>query len=77
MECNHPESVTMTARVLRVCPCELLVCDMCTSQEVLVHTPQACCFQKGQRVCITYNGAMTNSLPPQITAESIFRLCGC
>ena len=42
-----------------------------TSQQVLVHTPDACCFRAGERVCITYSGAMTRSDPPQITAESI------
>lgn len=77
MEWNSQETVTMTAKILRVCPCELLVCDLCASQEVLVHAPEACCFRPGQRVCITYNGAMTASLPPQITAQSICLLCGC
>ena len=75
-ECR--ESVTMNARVLRVCRCELLVCDLCGSQEVLVHTNEACCFRPGQCVCITYNGVMTRSVPPQITADCVKPLnSGC
>lgn len=68
-ECR--ESVTMNARVLRSCCGELLVCDLCGSQEVLVHTGSACCFQPGQCVSVTYNGVMTRSVPPQITADCV------
>ena len=71
MEMMPQESVTMKACILRVCCCDLLVCDLCTSQQVLVHTPDACCFRAGERVCIT------NSLPPQISATKVERLCGC
>lgn len=69
----------MNATVLRVQDCDLLVCDHCASQEVVVHTPDANCFCVGDRVCIEYNGAMTLSLPPQITAICIRKLpcCGC
>lgn len=74
MECTMNETVTMRARILRVCKCELLVCDLCTSQEVLVHTPDACCWRVGETVCITYNGVMTRSIPPQINADSICRI---
>lgn len=77
MESMPNETVTLRACVLRVCCCDLLVCDLCTCQKVLVHTDQACCFRPGQRVCIEYSGVMTNSLPPQITADSICRLAGC
>ena len=69
--CSCNETVTMKARVLRVCCCELLVCDLCTSQEVLVHTDKACCFCVGQCVCIEYRGAMTMSIPPQISADCV------
>ena len=71
MESTMNELVTMKACVLRVCRCDLLVCDLSSSQEVLVHTPKACCFSVGDRVCIEYNGAMTLSIPPQISATSI------
>lgn len=77
MESTDNQSVTMKACILRVCPCDLLVCDLCTSQEVLVHTPQACCFREGQKVCIEYSGAMTMSIPPQISADSICPMNCC
>ena len=77
MEMIPQESVTMKACILRVCCCDLLVCDLYTSQQVLVHTSDACCFRAGERVCITYSGAMTNSLPPQISATNVERMCGC
>lgn len=77
MESTPNESVTMKACVLRACCCDLLVCDLCTSQNVLVHTPKACCFHAGEKVCIEYSGAMTMSIPPQISAFSIKRLDRC
>ena len=80
-ECVCNEPVQLTACIRRVCRCELLVCDLCTSQEVLVHTPEACCFCVGEHICIEYTGAMTMSIPPQINACRITRLgghgCGC
>lgn len=77
-ECNEcRESVTLNARVLRVCRCELLVCDLCGCQEVLVHTSDACRFRVGQCVSITYSGAMTMSIPPQITAECVRLMNSC
>lgn len=65
------KSETMEARVCCVNCCDLLVCDLCTTQEVLVHTPKAHCFSVGDCVCIEYSGAMTMSLPPQISATCI------
>lgn len=77
MESIPDEALTMRACVLHACCCSLLVCDLCTSQEVLVHTPDACRFRAGDRVCIEYSGAMTASIPPQISASNIQRLrCG-
>ena len=76
MEMSPQETVTLKACVLKVCPCELLVCDLCTCQQVSVHTPDACCFRPGERVCVTYDGAMTHSLPPQVTAQQVERMCG-
>ena len=78
LECaSCHETVTMKARVLRVGCCQLLVCDLCGCQEVLVHTDRACCFRVGQCICIEYNGAMTMSIPPQISAECIQQICCC
>lgn len=78
MECNTPNGMsTMDACILRVCCCTLLVQDLDTCQEVLVHTGQACCFCPGERVVIEYNGIMALSQPPQISARRIRRAsCG-
>ena len=70
-ECAEHEKVMLKAKVLRVCRCHLLVCDLCTHQEIHVHTPKACCFRVGDCVCIEHSGVMTMSIPPQITADSI------
>ena len=70
-------NTTMKACVkCRLCDCRLLVCDCATDQEVVVHTDQACCFFPGDLVWIEYSGAMTMSIPPQISAERICR-AGC
>ena len=75
-------AVTMCATVLRVCPCELCVCDHENCQQVLVHTDNACCFRVGQQVCIEFSGAMTRSCPPQFTGRTRWNspgreICGC
>lgn len=74
MEQTMPISTTMRAVVKQVQTCYLLVCDCMTGQEVLVHSPDACHFCVCDRVCIHYSGAMTLSLPPQITATCITKL---
>lgn len=68
---------TMCAEVRQVCPCKLLVCDCSTGQDVLVHTADACCFSCGDCVCIYFNGVMTKSIPPQITAACMHRVDCC
>ena len=77
MESEARELVSMKARILRVYRCQLLVCDICNSNEVIVHTPNACCFRVGDCICIEYNGAMTMSLPPQISADKICSITKC
>ena len=72
---EQTESTVLNAVILKVWDCQLLVCDCCTGQAVLVHTDQACCFSRGDRVQIEYSGVMTMSLPPQICATSISRSC--
>lgn len=62
---------TMQATVLQVGNVQLLVQDQSTSQQVLVNTSIAGCFAVGNQVFITYNGVMTASIPPQISAMSI------
>lgn len=66
--------MTMTATVLRVEPQRLLVRDEENGQEVLVLFRNANRFSSGDRIRITFNGQMTFSIPPQITAISIERL---
>ena len=72
--------MTMEATILQVYSAntcsqwgaDLLVLDASNNQEVLVHTSySARCFSAGNRIRIQYNGVMTASLPPQISAESI------
>ena len=67
--------MTMCATVLCVQNGSLLVCVHCTRQQVLVHTAGTSCFRAGDRACIRYNGTMTNSIPPQISAQHICRIC--
>ena len=61
----------MQARVLRVQRDSLLVRDCRTGQNVQVNTNRARRFRPGQRVIIQYSGAMTMSIPPQISANDI------
>ena len=72
-------SATMQATVCNVERNQLLVCYHATQQEVVVHTDQACCFHVGDCICIHYNGIMTASIPPQISADCIhvLRRRGC
>ena len=71
--------MTMIGIVQEVQECSLTVCDCDTCQQVVVNTSDACCFCPGDKVCIWYNGVMTTSIPPQITADCIQRifLCRC
>lgn len=67
--------MTMYAVVLQVQCDGLLVLDLSSNQEVMVLTSDAGAFSVGNKVEIVYSGAMTFSLPPQISAMSI-RLAG-
>ena len=73
-EVLNMESVTMKACVLQVNDCDLLVRDCSTRQEVVVHSDRACRFSVGDTVCIVYNGVMTMSIPPQISAMNIRKI---
>jgi hypothetical protein len=61
----------MQARVIRVNRSNLLVRDCRTGQSVQVNTERARRFRVGQRIIIQYSGAMTMSIPPQISAIDI------
>lgn len=66
--------MVMTATVTEVNPQSLLVRNEETGEVVLVIFRDANRFSVGDRVRITYNGQMTFSIPPQITATAIQRL---
>lgn len=66
--------MTMYAMVKVVGESSLLVYDFNTSQEVIVHTPNACFFIVGEEIFIKYSGAMTRSIPPQISANCISKI---
>ena len=68
---------TMRAQVVEVQEDALLVCDQSTGQQVQVHTSCAHCYAAGDHICIHYNGAMTNSIPPQISADCIHKVSSC
>jgi len=61
----------MNATITQVQPRNLLVNDLSTNQEVLVHSRNSSRFSAGDDVRITYDGKMTKSIPPQITAIAI------
>lgn len=61
----------MNATVLRVNTGNLLVRDLKNHQEVLVHYRNTRGFSPGNHIRIEFNGQMTPSIPPQITAISI------
>ncbi len=77
MENIPAPAAVMEACILEVMCDQLLVRDLSTDQEVLVNTSQSCCFCPCERVVIEYNGAMTLSIPPQISADWIRRASHC
>lgn len=66
--------MTMFATVLSVQRGSLMVLDLSTRQRVQVNTRDAFRFRRGDIVRIRYSGAMTMSIPPQISATSIVRV---
>lgn len=69
--------MTMQATVRRVERNNLYVFDHAMSQIVVVHTLEAYRFRVGDFICIQYSGAMTRSIPPQITATNISLIPRC
>ena len=67
--------MTFCATVLAVLNGALLVCDDCTHRQVLVHTQGTRCFRPGDRSRILFSDASPRSLPPQVTAVEICRIC--
>ena len=64
--------VTMLATVVQAWGSQVLVTDNANGQEVLVNTEYSTSnLAAGDLVRIVYDGIMTASLPPQISAQSI------
>jgi len=75
MNLGEPKMI-MFATVIQSDPDSLLVRDLSTGGEVQVNTPDANQFAPGDQVRITFSGAMTLSIPPQISATNIQRIPG-
>ena len=70
--------VTMLATVVRAWGSQVLVTDNANGQEVLVNTNHSTGnLTAGEQVRIVYDGVMTASIPPQISAISICVLRAC
>lgn len=71
--------MTMCAVILEIDGRRILVRDSKTDQEIVVNTRCNCNFRVGDRVIIFHSGAMTMSIPPQISAIRIrkapFNIC--
>lgn len=63
--------MTIDARILEVYDNGLLVIDLRNNQEVIVNFNNTHRFVPGDFIRITFNGQMTASIPPQITATEI------
>lgn len=68
--------MTMQGAVIEFHRDRLLIRDCDRRQQVIVHTPHARKFRPGDRIWIFYSGAMTKSIPPQISAIKIVPLSG-
>lgn len=62
---------TMCAEILEISENSLLVRDSRTRQEFIVNMRCNCNYRTGDRIIIIYSGAMTMSIPPQISAIRI------
>ena len=68
----------MKACVLRACEEELLVCDLCTLRELLIHTPDAMEFRPGDRVRIRNSGRVeVVKCGPQPETDRLCRVKKC
>ena len=64
--------VTMIATVVRAWGTQVLVTDNPNAQEALEYTNNSTGnLMAGEQVRIVFNGVMTASIPPQISAQSI------
>ncbi len=64
--------VTLLGTVVRAWGSQVLVTDNSNGQEVLVNTNNSTSnLNAGDQVRIVFDGIMTSSIPPQISAQSI------
>lgn len=63
--------MTIDAIVIRTDPRGLLVRSLETGEEIMVLLNDPSGFSPGDYIRITFNGQMTHSIPPQITATAI------
>lgn len=64
--------VTLLGTVVRAWGSQVLVTDNSNGQEVLVNTQNSTSnLNAGDQVRIVFDGIMTASIPPQISAQSI------
>lgn len=64
--------VTLLGTVVRAWGSQVLVTDNSNGQEVLVNTNNSTSnLNAGDQVRVVYDGIMTSSIPPQISAQSI------
>lgn len=70
---------TMLATVLEKQDAELWVKDLATSQEMSVKGENLSLFALNDVIEVTYDGALTKSIPPQLYASEIRLIssCGC
>lgn len=64
----------MIAIIKEVRENSLLVRNRADFQRVVVNTDNTKCFFAGDIIAVTFNGIMTNSLPPQIFSNRIRRI---
>lgn len=70
---------TMLATVLEKQDAELWVKDLATSQEMSVKGENLSLFALNDVIEVTFDGALTKSIPPQLYASEIRLIssCGC
>ena len=69
----RPSEAQLCGEILVVEKERFLLLDDTQQAEIIVNTPSAREYSPGDMVCVVYSGAMTRSLPPQISAQRIMR----
>lgn len=64
----------MTGTITEITSCYILINEEMHG-EVRINTKCGCRFNVGDTIEVTHNGAMTMSIPPQISAIKICKVC--